>query len=102
MGKPWRRRAGWRQTGGWGRNVQFRNPIQAENAKQHGYCDGIRQGNADMRGRRSKLSVRRFVVVGIVLVRARRIRMVVAVICVIGVVRVTLVNQSGILQQCVR
>ena len=82
--------------------MKFRNPIQAEHAKQHWHRDGIRQGDAEVRGRRSKLSVRRFVVVGIVLVRARRIRVVVRMVRVVRVVSVTLVNQAGILQQRVR
>ena len=93
MGKLWRRNARWRKAGRLLLDVEFAGPIHSQRAKRHWQRDGIRQWNADVSGRQRTLSIRSFMVIRIVLMRARRIRLM---------VRMTLVNQPRILKQIVR
>lgn len=93
MRKLWWRSAGRRKTGRVMLGVKFRSPVESEHGKQKRNRNHVRHRNADVSGRQRTLPIRRLVIIGIVLVRTAGIRVV---------VRVTLVNQSGILKQRVR
>ena len=92
MRKLWWRSAGWRKAGRLTLDVKFRSQVKSGRAKQKRTRNHVRYRNTDVRGRQRTLPIRRFVIVGIVLVRAVRIRVVVSV---------NLVNQLEVLQQCV-
>lgn len=84
--------AGWSQPGRMQRDVEFNSTSRQEDGKQKGNRHYFRDRNADVRGRQRALPIRRFVVVGVVLMRGRRIRVV---------VNGNAVNQLVVLQQCV-
>lgn len=71
-------------------DVEFRNPFESERRKQQRSRHRVGHRNAEVRGRHHALPVRCLVIVGIMLVRPGGIRVV---------VRMTLVNQPGILKQ---
>ena len=90
MRKLWWRCAGWRKTGRLTLNVEFRSQVKSERAKQKRSRNHVRHRNADVRGRQYTLPIRRLVIVGIVLVRTVRIRVMVGM---------NLMNQLEALQQ---
>ena len=93
MRKLWRCSARWSKTGRLTRDVKFRRRVESEQAKQKRTRNHVRHRNADVSGGQRTLPIRRLVVVGIVLMRAVRIRVV---------IWVNLVNQSRRFKQRVR
>src|SRR6266511_4132496 len=93
MGKVRRSRARWRKPGRSKLDVMFRCPSGPDEARQKPSRHYSGNRNADERGRQGAESIRRVVVVLVVFVRGARIRVV---------VRMTRVNQPGILKQWVR
>ena len=74
-------------------DVEFRNPFQSEPRKQKRSRHRVGHRNADVSGRQETVTIRPFVIAGVVLMRAAGIR--------VGV-RMNLVNQPGIFKQRVR